>query len=69
VVQNRLNVVTVVDLNRSGTAGTVVGSITDPDFDIPTTVAAFGRRLYLPNARFGVPMPEAATYSAVAVRR
>jgi len=69
VVQNRLNVITVIRLDRRGTSGTVVRQITDPRFDIPTTVAAFGRRLYLPNARFGVPAPETATYTAVAVPR
>jgi sugar lactone lactonase YvrE len=69
VVQNRLNVITVVRLNRSGTAGEVVDQITDPRFDVPTTVAAFGRRLYLPNARFGIESPETAAFTAVAVRR
>jgi sugar lactone lactonase YvrE len=54
VVQNRLNRVAVVKLNRPGTAGTLRRTITSPDFDVPTTVAAFKRSLYLPNARFGV---------------
>jgi sugar lactone lactonase YvrE len=67
VVQNRLNVVTVLRLNAAGTAGRVVDHITDPRFDVPTTVAAFRDRLYLPNARFGVPMPDAVAYTAVAV--
>jgi sugar lactone lactonase YvrE len=69
VVQNRLNRITVITLNRSGTAGTVTGTITDPGFDVPTTVAKFGNRLYLPNARFGIPAPETATFTVVAVRR
>jgi sugar lactone lactonase YvrE len=69
VVQNRLNRITVINLNRSGTAGTVTGTITDPGFDVPTTVAKFGNRLYLPNARFGIPAPETATFTVVAVRR
>ncbi|GIJ59875.1 SMP-30/gluconolactonase/LRE family protein [Virgisporangium aurantiacum] len=69
VVQNRLNRITVIKLNRSGTAGTVSGTITDPGFDVPTTVASFGNRLYLPNARFGIPAPETATFTVVAVRR
>jgi sugar lactone lactonase YvrE len=69
VVQNRLNKIAVVDLNRSGTAGRVVDEITDPRFDVPTTVAAFGNRLYLPNARFGIPEPENAAFSVVAVRK
>jgi sugar lactone lactonase YvrE len=69
VVQNRLNRITVINLNRAGTAGTVGGTITDPGFDVPTTVASFGNRLYLPNARFGIPAPETATFTVVAVRQ
>jgi sugar lactone lactonase YvrE len=69
VVQNRLNTISVLTLNRSGTAGHRVAQLTDPNLDIPTTVAAFGGRLYLPNARFGIPAPDTATYTAVSVRR
>jgi sugar lactone lactonase YvrE len=69
VVQNVLNQVAVVRLNHTGTSGTVVATITDPAFDVPTTVAAFGNRLYLPNFRFGTePTPE-TPYTAVAVPR
>jgi sugar lactone lactonase YvrE len=69
VVQNRLNKVAKVQLNRSGTAGTVTGQYTDPDFDVPTTVAAFGRRLYLPNARFNSPQTPETTFTLVAIPR
>jgi sugar lactone lactonase YvrE len=71
VVRNRLNVIVVIDLNKSGTAGKVRKEIRDSRFDVPTTVASFGHRLYLPNARFGTagPDPNAATYTAVAVRK
>ncbi|MDG4827382.1 superoxide dismutase [Asanoa sp. WMMD1127] len=69
VVQNRLNQIAVVDLNRSGTRGTVVKTITSPAFDVPTTIAAYGQRLYLPNARFTTPPTPDTTYTAVAVRR
>jgi sugar lactone lactonase YvrE len=62
VVQNRLNQVAVVELNRRGTAGTVVDTLTSPQFDVPTTVAAYKGSLYLPNARFGVASPETAEY-------
>ena len=67
VVQNRLNQVAVVQLNKEGTSGEVTDRVTDPRFDVPTTVAAFGNRLYLPNARFGIPNPLEATYNAVAI--
>jgi sugar lactone lactonase YvrE len=53
VVQNRDNQVAVVKLNRSGTTGQLVDTLTSPDFDVPTTVASLGHSLYLPNARFG----------------
>lgn len=69
VVQNQLNQVAVVQLDRSGTRGTVKERLTDPGFDVPTTVAAFGPRLYLPNARFTTPPTPTTTYTAVAIRR
>lgn len=54
-VQNRLNQVAVVRLDRRYRSGRVVGTIRHPHFDVPTTVARKGRRLYLPSARFGTP--------------
>ena len=68
-VQNRLNQIAVVRLNRSGTAGQIVDHLTDSRFDVPTTVAAFGNRLYLPNARFSTPPTPETTYNVIAVRR
>jgi sugar lactone lactonase YvrE len=52
VVQNRDNKVAVIRLNRRLTSGTVVQHITDTDFDVPTTIDEFGKRLYAVNARF-----------------
>jgi sugar lactone lactonase YvrE len=69
VVQNQLNTVAKVSLNRSGTRGRVVARRTDPRFDVPTTVAAFFDRLYLPNARFGTPPEPTTTYTANAIPR
>jgi sugar lactone lactonase YvrE len=69
VVQNRDNTVTVVRLNARGTAGTVVRRVTDPRFDVPTTVAAFGNRLYLPNARFTTTPTPTTPYSVNAIPR
>ncbi len=69
VVQNRLNTVAKLRLNAAGTRGTVVERVTDPRFDIPTTVAAYGSRLYLPNARFSTPPTLETEYTAVAIRR
>lgn len=66
VVQNRLNLVAVVAMSRDGSTGAVLGRVGSPDFDVPTTVAKFGDRLYLPNARFGA-VPPATTFTAVAI--
>jgi sugar lactone lactonase YvrE len=69
VVQNQLNQVAVVRLDRSGSSGTVVAPVADARFDVPTTVARVGNRLYLPNARFTTPPGPTTPYSAVAIRR
>jgi sugar lactone lactonase YvrE len=52
VVQNRDNRVAVVRLSRRLRSGDVQMHITDPDFDVPTTIDDFGKRLYAVNARF-----------------
>lgn len=69
VVQNQLNQVAVVRLDHAGTTGEVTERLTDPRFDIPTTVASFGNRLYLPNARFSTPPTPTTPYNAVAIRK
>lgn len=65
VVQNRLNLVAEVRLSGDLAEGTVVGRTGDPAFDVPTTIARFGSRLYAVNARFGIPSPATASYSVV----
>ena len=69
VVQNRLNRVAVFRLSHGGTAGALKKTLTNPDFDVPTTVAKYGPWLYLPNARFGTAPTPDTTYTAVRVRR
>ncbi|MFI6797156.1 SMP-30/gluconolactonase/LRE family protein [Streptosporangium canum] len=68
-VQNRLNAVAVLRLNEAGTDGRVVRRVSDPRFDVPATVAAFGPRLYLPNARFDTSPAPTTPYTAVAIPR
>lgn len=68
-VQNALNRVAVVKLNLVGTSGQITQTLTDPRLDVPTTVAAFLDRLYLPNARFSTPPTPTTPYSAVAIPR
>ncbi|MFG2049750.1 superoxide dismutase [Micromonospora sp. NPDC048935] len=67
VVQNSLNQIAVATLNHTGTGGTVTGTITDPSFDVPTTVAEALGRLYLPNGRFTTPPTPTTPYTVVAV--
>ncbi|QIJ62464.1 superoxide dismutase [Streptomyces sp. JB150] len=67
VVQNRLNKVSVWHLNATSTSATLTGTITDPRFDVPTTAARYGNRLYLVNARFTSPQTPETTFTAVAV--
>lgn len=67
VVQNRLNLISVWSLDRTATAATLTRTITDPRFDVPTTAARYGDRLYLVNARFTSPQLPETTFTAVAV--
>jgi len=68
-VEGSTNQVAKVELRRDLTAGRVVERITDPDFDTPTTIAAFHERLYVVNARFSVtPAPDTG-YSVELVDR
>ena len=67
VVQNQLNLIAKIKLNWSGTRGHLVSRTTDPRFDVPTTIARYGKRFYLPNARFTTPPTPTTPYTAVAV--
>jgi sugar lactone lactonase YvrE len=68
VVQNRLNLIAVVELTRSYRSGTVVDQITEPGFDVPATVAAYGGRyLYAVNARFTTPATPTTPYAVIRV--
>jgi sugar lactone lactonase YvrE len=67
VVQNRLNTLAKLELKADGSAAKVVQRVTDPRFDVPATVAAWGNRFYLVNARFTTPPTPATPYNAVAV--
>jgi len=69
VVRNTNNEVAVVRLANNDGSGAIVKTITDPDFDVPTTIARLGERLYLPNARFTTPATPSTPYAVVQVRR
>ena len=67
VVRNRLNQIAVVRLSADLASGQVVRSLTDPDFDVPTTIDDFGNSLYAVNARFGTPPTPTTPYDVVRV--
>lgn len=67
VVRNQENTVTSVVLSPDLATGTVTGEVTDPDFDVPTTVAAHGSRQYVVNARFGIDDSDTASFTMVRV--
>jgi sugar lactone lactonase YvrE len=69
-VQNFVNQVSEIRLNRDLTAGTVEDVITHEAFQVPATAVLFGRYLAVVNAKFdtGVP-PTADQYEVVIVPR
>jgi hypothetical protein len=52
VVANWEYAIDVIRLSEDGRSGAFVRRITDPRFDEPTTLAAYGGRLYVVNAAF-----------------
>jgi len=66
VVRNRLNEIAVVELDHTLGSGVFVDNITNPNFDVPTTIAEFGHSLYAVNARLTTPIP-GADYQVVRV--
>jgi hypothetical protein len=69
VVQNRLNQIAVVELDKGFGSGRVVRTITHPDFDVPTTVARKRGNLFLPNARFTTPPTPETDYLVTRVSK
>jgi sugar lactone lactonase YvrE len=60
VVQNQLNVIAKIALKANLRSGRVLRRISHAEFDVPTTIAELGSRLYAVNARFGT-TPTAST--------
>jgi sugar lactone lactonase YvrE len=69
VVQNRDNKVAVVKLSRRLSSGRVLMHLTDPDFDVPSTIDEFGKRLYAVNARFTTPATPDTPYRLAQFRK
>jgi hypothetical protein len=66
VVRNTANLVVELRLRDHFTRATQTATLTDADFDTPTTIARHGNRLYVINARFGDESPT-TTYDVVKV--
>jgi streptogramin lyase len=66
-VQNQLNRIAVIHLERGLGRGEVKRHLTDSDFDIPTTVAWARGFLWAVNARFSTPPTPDTTYQVVRV--
>lgn len=69
VVQNLMDQIAVVRLDRGFASGEVVRTITDEGFAVPTTIARFGASLYAVNARFGTAPTPQTDYWITRVRR
>jgi len=57
VVQNMMNLVAVIELDDGLKSGSLIKTITNPEFGIPTTIAEFGNLLYAVNAHFDLAPP------------
>jgi sugar lactone lactonase YvrE len=67
VVRNQSNEIAILRMSPDLGSATLVKTLTDPDFAVPTTVAAFGSTLYAVNARFGQTSPDPLPYEIVKV--
>jgi sugar lactone lactonase YvrE len=67
VVRNQFNEIVVIHLNADWSAGEVVGTLTNPNFDTPTTIGFFGSALYAVDARFNTPPTPDTPYQIVRV--
>ena len=59
------NKIAVVALAKGLASGRVARTITNPAFDVPTTIDRQGSRIYAVNARFGTPAGPSTTYAVV----
>ncbi len=69
VVRNRDNRIAVVTLSANLARGRVTRTISSRGFDVPTTVARIGGRLYAVNARFGTTGTSRTAYWITRVAR
>jgi sugar lactone lactonase YvrE len=67
VVRNQDNEIAVVRLAGNLRSGRIAGRLTDPDLDVPTTIARSAGALYAVNARFTTPPGPDVPYAIVRV--
>lgn len=67
VVVGGLNQITELRLTYDLSTARVVDALTDSDFDVPTTAAKRGSKLYAVNAKFSTPPTPATPYEVVKV--
>jgi hypothetical protein len=67
IAQNFPQLIAVVGLDRDMKTGQVEQRISDPRFDIPSSVIVSGDAVYVLNARFGTPVTPQKTYDLVGV--
>jgi sugar lactone lactonase YvrE len=63
------NEVRVIQLSPDLKHGRLIETITDPSFDVPTTLAGLGRRVYVVNARFSTEPGPDVTYDIIQLPR
>ena len=68
-MRNRNNQIAVVNLQPDLSRGSVTRTIRSGNFDVPTTVARIGDRLYAVNARFGTTPSNSTRYWIARVAR
>ena len=69
VVRNQLNLIAEIKLAPGLSSGALVDELTNPNFDIPTTLDRFGDSLYVVNARFTSGNSPDLTYAIVRLER
>ncbi len=67
VVRNTNNEIAVINMSEDFASGSVTRTITNSNFNVPTTIARFGDSLYAVNAKFGTP-PAGTPYEVVKVK-
>jgi sugar lactone lactonase YvrE len=65
VVQNRSNTIAVFRLSHDLATATLAKTVTDPAFDVPTSIDSSGRHAWVVNARFGTSTPTDQHYDVV----